>query len=552
MNQKKILLSLMPFWSPLNPPLGISVLKAFLKSNGFNVHVYDFNTIDELWTIQSRFFNLITQIIPVNKRNNFYMVGIDIFNLLLMTYLNQLKGKKKLAAQDYLLCHEIVIMLLEKNYHLDSSLMVNDSLLTEIDQMMEEFYINLEKALSRVIEQSKPDIFGISVFSPSLAPSLFAFQWVKQEYPSIETLMGGGIFADQLALDSSNLDLFLKKTESTIDAVFVGEGERLLTKYLSGELKKGSRLYSLNDIGGETIDLSCVPPPDFSGLNLSAYSQMAIYASRSCPFQCGFCSETVQWGKYRKKTGKQIVDEIDSIKNIYGGKLFMFGDSLVNPVIKELSDCLIEKGTDIYWDGYLRTDPEVCDLSLTNHWRKGGFYRARLGVESGSQNVLNLMNKKMPVQQIKNAVSALAKAGIKTTTYWVVGYPGETEEDFKQTLALLTELKNDIYEADWHPFYFFPKGQVRSNQWVNDYGIESMYPEKFNDLLILQTWKLKTNPTPADIGDRMNRFGETCRKMNIPNPYSMMDIFKADKRWKELHPNCGPSLLELHNNNHLK
>lgn len=545
MSKEKLLLSLVPFWSPLNPPLGISLLKSFLTQHGFHVETHDFNTMDELWETLDRYFNILSKMVPVHKRGNFHMVGFDVLGNLLMAYLHKTSRQEK----EY---RELINVLLQKNYYIDPRGQGNKSLVEEIDRVLEEFYTNLGKALIKVVERVKPDIFGISVFSPSLAPGLFAFRKVKARFPDVETIMGGGVFADHLALDSPNFEVFLEKTRAYIDTIIVGEGELLLTKYLSNELSPGKRVYSLEDIHRETLDLAQAPVPDFSGLNLAAYSQMAAYASRSCPFQCGFCSETVQWGRFRKKTGKQIVDEMASIKNRYGGKLFMFGDSLVNQVITDMSHHLIPRGLDIYWDGYLRTDPEVCDPQNTNLWRKGGFYRARLGVESGSQKVLQLMNKKMSLQQIKDAVSSLANAGIKTTTYWVIGYPGETEDDFKQTLELLTELKDNIYEADWHPFYFFPRGQVFSSQWVKDHGIELLYPEEFNELLMTRTWELRTNPTKEEINDRMNRFGEECRKVGIPNPYSMMEIYQADKRWKELHPNCGPPLLELHNNHHLR
>jgi radical SAM superfamily enzyme YgiQ (UPF0313 family) len=219
-------------------------------------------------------------------------------------------------------------------------------------------------------------------------------------------------------------------------------------------------------------------------------------------------------------------------------------------VITEISKCLLEKKVGIYWDGYLRTDPDVCEPESVKLWREAGFYRARLGVETGSQRVLGLMNKRITVDQVKKAVSILASQGIKTTTYWVIGYPGESEDDFQCTLELLAELKNDIYEADWHPFYFFPHGQVNSDKWVREYNCRSLYPEEFSDLLLTRTWVLNTHPGRDEIYDRLNRFGEACEKMNIPNPYSIMDIYRADKRWKELHPKAGPTILELHNYKH--
>jgi radical SAM superfamily enzyme YgiQ (UPF0313 family) len=520
MSKKKILLSLMPFWSPLAPPLGISSLKSYLEQYDYNIVIHDFNTEDILWEILEKYMQILRDAVPVNRQGNFHMVGFDVLS-------NHL-------------------LVIEKNYFTA----VDKGVIAVMDGVISEFYNSFKQRLHEVFREEKPDVAGISVYTPSLGPSLFAFKSIKEELPAVKTVMGGGVFADHLALNSPNFIEFVKRTESYIDNIIVGEGEILFEKCLSEELEPGRRVLSLNDINRENLHLEAAPIPDFSGLNLSAYSQMAIYATRSCPFQCGFCSETIQWGKFRKKKGERIADEIAALKRKYGGKLFMFGDSLMNQVIDDLSSHLVRQGMDIYWDGYLRTDGNVAELSPAQLWRKAGFYRARLGVESGSQHVLDLMDKKMTVEQIKKAVKNLAACGIKTTTYWVIGYPGEKEEDFRQTIELLTELKDDIYEADWHPFYFFPRGQVKSNDWTQEHDIELLYPEEFTDLLLTQTWILNREPGREEVYNRLNRFAEACKELGIPNPYSMMDIYQADKRWQQLHPGAGPPLLELHNFKH--
>ena len=78
-----------------------------------------------------------------------------------------------------------------------------------------------------------------------------------------------------------------------------------------------------------------------------------------------------------------------------------------------------------------------------------------------------LISTKITTEQIKSAVASLAKAGIKTTTYWIAGYPGETEEDFQQTLDLIEEMKNDIYEAEANPFWYYLNALVKSDEWAN-------------------------------------------------------------------------------------
>lgn len=538
-SNRKVLLTLVPFWSPLNPPLGITVLKSYLKQRGYEVATHDFNGEDELWQIIDKYFKIIREAVPQSRQGNFFMVGFDVLSNHLLAYLHKTHENRY---------HELIQILVRRNYFVE----VDSGVTMLLDGVITEFYGTLRESLLRVLAKVKPDLFGVSVYSTSLGPALFAFRLVKEKYPHTETIMGGGVFADHLALDSPNFPVFLERTEDCIDTIIAGEGEILFQKYLGGQLEAGKRVYSLKDIHMENLDLKDSLIPDFSDLNLMGYSQMVTYASRSCPFQCGFCSETVQWGRYRQKKGEQVVREMADIQDKYGGKLFLLGDSLINPVIDDLSRSVLEKGLDVYWDGYLRADPAVGEPRKVDLWRQAGFYRARLGIESGSQRVLDLMDKKITVEQIKAALHSLANAGIKTTTYWVIGYPGETEADFADTLKLLGESRADIYEADWHPFYFFPRGQVRSHRWVEEFGIEPLYPPEFTDLLLIQTWVLKTNPRREEIYDRLNRFAGACREAGIPNPYSLDEIYQADKRWKELHPRCGPTILELHNFNYVK
>jgi hypothetical protein len=243
-----------------------------------------------------------------------------------------------------------------------------------------------------------------------------------------------------------------------------------------------------------------------------------------------------------------VVRELEILYKQYGYQLFLMGDSLLNAMVTGIANAFIESGKTLYWDGYLRADKPVCDIDNTLLWRRGGYYRARLGLESGSQKVLDAMNKMITTEQIKAAVSALAYAGIKTTTYWVIGYHGETEDDFQQTLSLLEELESNIYEAECNPFNYFPSGQVNSGKWANENKHIPLYPGA-EDMLMLHTWVLDGPPTRRETYHRITRFVEHCRKLGIPNPYSIQNIYQADQRWKQLHQNAVPPLVDFKNTN---
>lgn len=534
---EKILLALLPFWDPQIPPLGISCLKSHLQRHQFNVKTVDVNVEDGFKDIQNLYFDTLKEHIPDDKIGNYYKIAHDVLANHMMAHLNY-KNKSR-----YL---ESVKLLIYKTFYAQ----VDNGLILDLSEILSGFYAKLEKYFSHLLESEKPSMLGLSVFEGTLPASLFAFQLAKKYAPQITTVMGGAVFTDLLNIDSPDFKYFLEQTPY-IDKIFIGEGEHLFLKYLQNGLPDSQRVYQLEDIDHKMLDISSADIPDFSDLDLRFYPYLSAYNSRSCPFNCSFCSEKALWGKYRKKDSKRIVEELKKLHQKHHSQLFLFADSLINPIINDLSEEIIKSGISLYWDAFLRADKHVCNTKNTMYWRRAGFYRARLGVESGSQRVLELMGKKITPNQMKEALACLAYAGIKTTTYWVVGYPGETEADFLETLKFLEELKDDVYEADCTPFRYYLSGQSATGDWAKKNKDIPLYGEETRDLLMIRAWILDVEPSREETRKRMNRFVEHCTKLGIPNPYSLKDTYKADERWKRIQKNATPSLVEFSKGTHI-
>lgn len=539
--EEKILLVLLPFWTPLSPPLGITCLKGFLKTHGYQVTAVDASAGDELRQFSNQYFTLLDRYIPDDKKGNFYSIANNVLRNHLMAHINYENEEQYLELVG-ILVSKTFYSILEKHH------------LEELVKVITGFYVHLETYFLDLLAREKPSVLGLSVYSDTLAASVFCFRLARAKYPGIMTVMGGGVFADLLAPGSPNLDFFLEKTRSIIDKIIIGEGEHLFLKALEsksqGEIDRetSQRIFTLADIGSHLLDLSTVEPLDFSDFNLASYPYLVSYTSRSCPFQCAFCSETVQWGKYRKKSIPQVVKELKELSRLNNSQLFLLGDSLLNPVINDLANELHRTGESIYWEGWLRVSPEACDIANTLLWRRAGFYHARLGIESGSPRILELMGKKIQVDQIKQTLFSLAMAGIKTTTLWIVGYPGETGEDFLQTLALIEELKDYIYEAEGTPFWYYLTGQTNSNEWSKK-ASQLLYPEEARHMLMVQTWTLTGEPTREETYTRLSRFSQHLQKLRIPNIYTLHDIYEADERWQNLHRNAVPPLMAFTGSN---
>jgi hypothetical protein len=529
---RKILTVLLPFWTPLIPPLGISCLKSYVGERGYQIKTVDANCEEKPGRIVAAYFDALKEFIPENKTGNLKNIGNKVLNNQMMAHINYSN------ENEYL---ELVKIVVARTLYVN----ISTRQVQRLKKILDDFYRWLENYFLRLLDETKPDILGVSTFRDNLAASLFVLRLTRERHPDIKTVMGGAIFSLGLEAGTPNFRYFLENTKPYLDNIIIGEGERLFLDYIEGKLPGAQRVYTLKDIGEQTLDNETVKIPDFSDFNLSIYPYMAAYTSRSCPFQCKFCSETVYWGKYRKKKAKQIVGELLELYQKHKSQLFLMCDSLLNPVITDLANEFIAAEKVMYWDGYLRVDNHVCNTENTLMWRQGGFYRARLGIESGSQRILEAMGKKITLQQIKSALSSLAYAGIKTSTYWVIGYPGETEEDFQQTLNLIEELKDDIYEADCNPFNYYLSGQVNSNQWAEKYKSVLLFPAETVDMLMVQSWVLDCDPPGEEVYERLIRFTRHCQHLGIHNPYSMHEISRADEHWKKMHKNAVPSLLEL-------
>ncbi len=531
--QQKILLGLMPFWTPLIPPLGLASLKSFLEQAGCPVKTVDFNIDEKFKALYYQYFHLLEQWVPGDRRGNFFNLGHDVMQAQMMAFLNRREENAYTS---------LVRLIVEKNYRCT----LREAQVEQLNRVVEAVYSLLAERILGLVKEEAPDVLGLSVFRGTLPASLYAFQQVRRLYPHIKTVIGGGIFSQELDTRSPDFAGFLEKTPY-IDAYIVGEGEKLFLKWLQGDLPSSRRVYTLEHIQGDSLDLDTAPAPDISGFDLKYYPYLPAYASRSCPFQCSFCAETTYWGKYRQMEVSQVVRQLETLYRAHRRQLFLMCDSLLNPIITPLAGELHRRELPVYWDGYLRADRAACHRQNTLLWRNGGFYRARLGIESGAPHVLELMGKKITPQQIKTAVSNLAYAGIKTTTYWVIGHPGETEADFRQTLDMIEALKDDIYEAECNPFRYFLTGQVNSDAWLRNQTPVSLYGDSpgVTEMLLLPTRVLDGEPSREETLDRMTRFIDLCRRLGIPNPYTLEEINAADERWKKLHPNAVPALLEF-------
>jgi radical SAM superfamily enzyme YgiQ (UPF0313 family) len=529
---EKILLITLPFWSTLIPAQGLANLKSFLQEYGYRVKAVDATTEKMFFELYDKYFKILKEFVPRDHWGNFYNIGHDVLRNHMMAYSNYTD------QEEY---NRLVSTLVQKTYYYN----IDGIAISKLNCILVELFSRMEKYVLELLEEEKPSVLGLSANSGNLASTRFAFELTRRKYPGIRTIMGGCVFFNHLAVGNPDLDFFLEKTTSYIDKIIIGKGEILLLKYLQGKLPETRRVYTQDDISEDEKKSYAFDIPDFRDFDLKRYLYLAATGSEGCPYKCSFCNKSTWFGKFNKKNPVQTVSEIAKLQKRHHHRLFLMTDALLNIVITDIAREMIENELSVFLDGYLMVDKEAEEIENTLLWRRGGFYRARLGLESGSQRVLNLMGKKVTPQQTRNVVSNLAQVGIKTTTYWIIGHPHETEEDFQQTLDLIEELKNDIWEAECNLFTYFYVGQNNSEQWADKRML--LYPQEARNMLDSQTWILDCEPSRQETYQRMIRFTEHCDRLGIPNPYTLDEIYKADERWKKLHKNAVPSVIEIIN-----
>ena len=508
-----------PFWDPICPPQGIACLQAFLESQGHDVTIKDFNTDGPLFSLQKKYFTLGMEYFPRWRRYNIFRNGPRFFARHQLAFL--------CGRQDKALYIDLVKHIL----NFDQSDTCTPEAVVGLDAVLEEIAQRVQAKTQELLSQGEWDVVGCTMLETTFPSALKILETIKREKPTIRTVLGGpgALMGNNLA--SGNLQRILERCP-WVDVILHGEGELLFDRILCEDPQQ-RQILSLDDLPRNTDEKTCLinvdqtALPSFNGLSLKAYLWLSTYSSRGCPYKCAFCSEYLFWQKYRQKSVEKIVNDMHELTRRYGKNQFYLCDSLINNIVNPLAQRLCETEQKVYWDCYLRIDQDCLDESKVRVWAEGGMVRARIGVESASPRVLNLMNKKITVDQAHEGLTTVARCGIQTSTLWIAGFPGEQDDDFEQTLEFFKNHHELIYQADIMEF-------VNLDGQPSEAGTSSAYPDAFDPLLVLKYEGLNQGVSPRERYERITRFEEMRYQLEVPNPYSLNELIEAQMRWVRL------------------
>lgn len=407
-----------------------------------------------------------------------------------------------------------------------------------VEKMFAENNVIVESYLEKILEYDAR-IVGFSVYGSSLVPSLALAKKIKEKDKN-KLIVFGGPQCSQYMSGRYIIE------QDCVDIVVQGEGEEVLEEivnlternekvsFIPGTLLK--RDGKIIDCGEHSLikDLNLLPFPDFSDFSLDKYSRsttLPISSSRGCIKRCVFCNEWPFWKKYRYRKGGIIFEEMKhQLQKFSQIKVFEFHDSLMNGNLEEMSklcDLIIDNKLDISWAGQATIRGDM-SLELLKKFKQTGCICLDYGLESGSDSVLSRIRKGCTVEEAECLIRNTHQAGIDVVVNFMFGFPGETEEDFQQTLEFVSRNKEYITSVNPSPSFC----GIAQGTYLHS------HPEEFGLILHPSGLFWKTKDGKNTYLERLKRFETFCQhviSLGIKSNYPYGSLVDREKLISEYY-----------------
>ncbi|MHB1483475.1 MAG: B12-binding domain-containing radical SAM protein [Saccharofermentanales bacterium] len=345
----------------------------------------------------------------------------------------------------------------------------------------------------------KPDITGIYIMTTLVKNALSLLEKLKKSIPDSVFITGGPLPT-----------LYPERFAKEFDFVFKGEAAHSFPDFCE-DIRNGNRMnpdkytgifstkYKSFDTPPNHLskkEIDDLPLPDRSGFDHEQYQKLSyettgkkktsIMMTYGCPFSCDFCSKPVFGNVVRYRDIDRIFDEIKDIIS-YGYDSLWIADDLFtcNPkFLTGFCERLANEDFHISWSCLSRVDC-ITD-KIAGMMKKADCSKVYLGIESGNDSILKLMNKQTDIATIRKGVETFIKNGIECAGFFIVGYPGETMETIEDTFAFALSLRLD--EISFNVPYplpgsgLFEKTVMNSDDdWVIENETRFLYKSEFDE-----------------------------------------------------------------------
>lgn len=310
---------------------------------------------------------------------------------------------------------------------------------------------------------------------------------------------------------SDSSDHYEKYLDHGADYIISGEVEislqELLEKlnsappdpgHVKGVIFRKSGAVEINPKRNVLTGLDVLPFPAWDLADISAYREkwmhksgyfsLNISTTRGCPFKCNWCAKPIYGNRYNVHSPQHVVNELKMLKEKYGSSHFWMTDDIfgLKPGwIHEFSKLITSEKLKIKFKIQSRVDLLLQEDNIRS-LAGAGCEIVWVGAESGSQKILDAMDKGTTVQQIQEATKLLKKHNIRVAFFLQFGYPGETREDIQRTIDMVMELMPDdigvsvSYPLPGTKFYERVKGELHEkSNWTDSDELAMLFRNTF-------------------------------------------------------------------------
>lgn len=314
-----------------------------------------------------------------------------------------------------------------------------------------------------------------------------------------------------------NIENYLK---TGADYLVIGEGEQtmfeLCEKVLNNQLTSISQVDGIAFMQEDKVvqtpertkikHIDELPFPDRSSIDLSKYlsvwkkyhgmSMLSVSTQRGCPYTCKWCSTAVYGQSYRRRSPRLVADEIEQLLNTYSPDAFWFVDDVFtvsHKWIDQFHKEVISRGLEFKFECITRA--ERINAEILKKLREIGCVKIWIGAESGSQKIIDEMDRRVDIDVVANTIIQTKESGISTGTFIMLGYPKETIEDIEKTVRYLISCNPDdftitlTYPIKGTPLYDQVSKKITTHlDWFSstdrDIDFERSYSRRFYDYAI--------------------------------------------------------------------
>ena len=297
---------------------------------------------------------------------------------------------------------------------------------------------NKETELENALEPyMNADIYGITSTSPQYPQALKILKVLRRRNTKARVVIGG-------AYPSSLPD---KCIQDGFDFVVAGEGEEAMLRLITN-IEEEHAPGIVNATYIQEMDSIPFPGRHLIDINSFAYNiddgrGTTLITSRGCPYTCSFCSKEVWQRGTRFHSTEYVISELEHIIDKYDFKHFLFLDDTITIHKKRLLElCARMEPLNIKWRCYART---TTTREMLIAMKKAGCVEIGVGVESGSQKILDIVDKKETVEQNSAFVELCKQVGITANVFIMIGLPGEDYETVEETRRWMERVRPDKF-----------------------------------------------------------------------------------------------------------